>query len=287
MAQAALPDVPKRIAVDSVTHTAFITGSTGTVTVIDGASGAVRVVLPVGAGADAITVDPSTHTVFVALSPPDAASTVVRIDGLSDTVVSSTALPVRVTGALVGAAGSVLYLGTATLDAEPKYEVVSIDSASSAPLASLEVPFGAFDFAVDDHYLWTLAAGQEGPWWAALDSDDLGILASADAAELAGLSSVAIDPGGRGAYFFFGLCAGHQPAEPAVAGRSADDRMADRLLVRRADERRFLDAGLLVGHGTESWFGTATYRRACVWATTSLTAESRAYQQKQAPTNSP
>jgi YVTN family beta-propeller protein len=62
---------PGGVAVDPVTHTAYVTNGylanrdDNTVSVIDGSTRTVTATVPVGKGPQGVAVDPGTHTVYV------------------------------------------------------------------------------------------------------------------------------------------------------------------------------------------------------------------------------
>ena len=82
---------PQAVAIDRATHTAFVANfNDGTVSLIDtatcnathhGGCGATPATVAVGEGADALVVDGPSHTVYVAVGPPERLGALAMIDG--------------------------------------------------------------------------------------------------------------------------------------------------------------------------------------------------------------
>jgi len=123
------------VAVDSVTHLAYVANvTTDDVSVIDLASGSRRIV-PVGSEPNAIAVDPSTATAYVASAEDKVISTIVRITP-SDTIPMALA-PITLTYSV-----DRLLVGTESATAPYEYTIESYDSSmtrteTTGPLAGM------------------------------------------------------------------------------------------------------------------------------------------------------
>jgi large repetitive protein len=129
-----VPVLPAYLAVDPVTDTIYASSPSGSLTVINGATG--EVVTTIASAGGNVTVDPATDTVYAGMWPPSGGTRVAVIDGATNAITATITLT-NTAGAAVLAADP----STDTIfAAAPKETLYAINGADNAVIKSLLLP---------------------------------------------------------------------------------------------------------------------------------------------------